>query len=682
MTMNVAETALGKHVQEAQSHPCGNEDDGSVSSYSERLDDKTSIGRHMKLSEREQERSSLASHENKAVGLLRVIVFIVLSITAAMVAIGVHRYTTNDQQSNFETDFDANAAKLLESFHNSVERKLEAVDAFAVTITSHALHSGSTWPNVTLPDFALRSANTRILADSVLLNFHPLVTDQARDGWEVYEKEHRDLYDAEFAQDRMQQALQDARFNRTADANTGARHLQQEEEAVELDMLGREIHNSIVNMQPDGSTLSAPPGSGPYLPVWQVSPLVPMKSVLNFNVLSHPFNKGSGEEVIRSGQAVVDLADNLNKENFGATGMYAKLILSMSQYRGEIEEFLGEPVSSLGYPVFDSLDPITRKVAGLLNTVIYWRTNFQNVLPPNAKGIICVISNTWNQTFTYRVDGEEPTFLGNGDLHDSEYDALVQSANVVTYLKASKSIETQSYSSVDLNEDYCSYSIHIYPSQDTEDQFIDNNPFLFTLVVVCVFCFTSLVFILYDCIVARRQRIVMDRAMASSAIVSSLFPSQVRQQLYQESKDQYQAAKEQEQARNQKFNLDVWKVDNGSGELDGAGNKAGSTYSKPIANLFHNTTIMFADMAGFTAWSSSRTPEQVFELLETVYSAFDKIADRRKVFKVETIGDCYVAVVCLWWWFVFFPAPSQPLPVPHKLYNLLLLVASFIDWRP
>jgi hypothetical protein len=45
--------------------------------------------------------------------------------------------------------------------------------------------------------------------------------------------------------------------------------------------------------------------------------------------------------------------------------------------------------------------------------------------------------------------------------------------------------------------------------------------------------------------------------MASSAIVLSRFPSQVRQQLYQESMDQYQAAKEQEQARNQKFNLDI-----------------------------------------------------------------------------------------------------------------------------
>ena len=52
---------------------------------------------------------------------------------------------------------------------------------------------------------------------------------------------------------------------------------------------------------------------------------------------------------------------------------------------------------------------------------------------------------------------------------------------------------------------------------------------------------------------------------------------------------------------------------------------------------------MFADIVGFTAWSSVREPDQVFTLLETVYAAFDRAALQRKVFKVETVGDCYVA---------------------------------------
>ena len=69
--------------------------------------------------------------------------------------------------------------------------------------------------------------------------------------------------------------------------------------------------------------------------------------------------------------------------------------------------------------------------------------------------------------------------------------------------------------------------------------------------------------------------------------------------------------------------------------------------SRPIADFFPETTVMFADIAGFTAWSSVREPSQVFTLLETVYGAFDKVAQRRGVFKVETIGDAYVAVAGL-----------------------------------
>ena len=52
-------------------------------------------------------------------------------------------------------------------------------------------------------------------------------------------------------------------------------------------------------------------------------------------------------------------------------------------------------------------------------------------------------------------------------------------------------------------------------------------------------------------------------------------------------------------------------------------------------------------MAGFTAWSSTRSPEDVFTLLESLYGAFDNIAKKRRVFKVETIGDCYVAATGL-----------------------------------
>lgn len=59
---------------------------------------------------------------------------------------------------------------------------------------------------------------------------------------------------------------------------------------------------------------------------------------------------------------------------------------------------------------------------------------------------------------------------------------------------------------------------------------------------------------------------------------------------------------------------------------------------------FDEATVFFADIVGFTKWSAERDPEDVFTLLEMLYGTFDKLAKRRKVFKVETIGDCYMAV--------------------------------------
>ncbi|EED92752.1 adenylate cyclase, partial [Thalassiosira pseudonana CCMP1335] len=65
---------------------------------------------------------------------------------------------------------------------------------------------------------------------------------------------------------------------------------------------------------------------------------------------------------------------------------------------------------------------------------------------------------------------------------------------------------------------------------------------------------------------------------------------------------------------------------------------------EPIAELFLDTSIMFSDIVGFTKWSSERSPNEVFKLLERLFWKFDEIAERQNIFKLGTIGDCYIAV--------------------------------------
>lgn len=57
-----------------------------------------------------------------------------------------------------------------------------------------------------------------------------------------------------------------------------------------------------------------------------------------------------------------------------------------------------------------------------------------------------------------------------------------------------------------------------------------------------------------------------------------------------------------------------------------------------------NATILFADIVGFTDWSSQKTPNQVIEMLSNLFTKFDKLCVTLGVYKVCTIGDCYVVM--------------------------------------
>ncbi|KAK3283488.1 hypothetical protein CYMTET_8813 [Cymbomonas tetramitiformis] len=58
-------------------------------------------------------------------------------------------------------------------------------------------------------------------------------------------------------------------------------------------------------------------------------------------------------------------------------------------------------------------------------------------------------------------------------------------------------------------------------------------------------------------------------------------------------------------------------------------------------------TIFFSDIVGFTDISRQLQPVQVMDMLDRLYEGFDKLARERDVFKVETIGDAYMAVANL-----------------------------------
>merc|ERR1719401_282836 len=58
-------------------------------------------------------------------------------------------------------------------------------------------------------------------------------------------------------------------------------------------------------------------------------------------------------------------------------------------------------------------------------------------------------------------------------------------------------------------------------------------------------------------------------------------------------------------------------------------------------------TIFFSDIVGFTDISSELTPLKISDMLDRLYEQFDELSQKHDVFKVETIGDAYMAVTNL-----------------------------------
>lgn len=63
-----------------------------------------------------------------------------------------------------------------------------------------------------------------------------------------------------------------------------------------------------------------------------------------------------------------------------------------------------------------------------------------------------------------------------------------------------------------------------------------------------------------------------------------------------------------------------------------------------IAESASETTVLFADIVGFTSFSSELPPNEVVELLDLLFGKFDDLCDEHGVEKVKTIGDAYMAV--------------------------------------
>ena len=554
-------------------------------------------------------------------------------ILASLATTGlVFLYARRQEIEHFEQAFAYDASQMINTYSINAQQRLKSRESFSESITRYALSQQenddddvsttsnstvSSFPFVTMPEFERRAAYTLESAEVLGVIFHPIVQTDQRAAWQSYSVDNQ----AWLTESLQYQATQSGSPT----------------EVVEK-ILADPIPSMITAINEETGFPMIEERPGPYAVLWQTAPALDNSLIINFD--SYTIFQEEMDTVMTQKRPVMSTVLELGEESKadgrgrGTTFLLESFLAKAKSVKSVNLESGGGLTSVLNIPVFDTWTA-NRKVAGVLMVLVYWQRYLDNLVPELNESsldssMVAVISSTCDQTYTFELSGPIANLVGSGDLHDTSFDHLVRESGYDAITNSNSS---------DARPADCVYNLRIYPTKEMEKLYLTDEPYYFAGIIFLAFVFTALVFWCYDCFVKCQVSAINSKAVESTAVVSSLFPAAVRDQvvsIVENYNDEKNKDHRTSWKRSNKFPgaYSHGKFERLAAELD---------ESKPVANLYKNCTVLFCDVAGFTQWSSRRSPSQVFKLLEAIYGAFDEIASKRKVFKVETIGDCYGA---------------------------------------
>ena len=599
-------------------------------------------------------RKEVGSQESEALFFLRTLVGVVLCCATALCALTVYKYLSSSEESRFKTTFESDAIQILDSIQHSIQETMDVTDGFATSIIANAKTTKSStsagnqttsvatttteWPFVTVPGFAKQANGVMNVGNIRSVGMNVVVTKiqdpQMVTAWEEYANHNYNQWIDETVEYQLSSANQDGNEE-------------------EYDYIAS--YSIWGDNDSDATTTT---DSGSFLPLWQHFPLEPTTSTNPF-----VYNEDAWRSTDENIEDLNDMFQN-RKAILGAL---------------KVEETQDDgPFSVISYPIIDT--PVntiddgdqnsnTYPIVARLRLSLHWIDIFQSIShsdrPINLVLYESCISGGADTPiyYTYRLKGSDVYYLGHDDEHDSDYDEMEVSSTLPSMMVMKRDPNGEEL--VVVEEDLggstrCNKTISLYPRKETEEYHRTNQPIYLAVLCVMIFLFTAIVFLFYDYLVFMRQQAVVKHAEVLSGIVTNLFPKRIHDKLYEK---EQQANMEigiddslnTEGNHNDDFIIQSFRQrrgsllnttgDNNVGGYDSSLEDTNNT-KPPLADYFEESTVMFADISGFTRWSAARSPVEVFQLLETIYGAFDAIAKKRRVFKVETIGDCYLAGTC------------------------------------
>jgi hypothetical protein len=407
--------------------------------------------------------------------------------------------------------------------------------------TIQAISDGSKWPFVLAPHFPMQAEHTSLVsgADSIIMS--PIVSEAERPSWEEYSVL---VGDELFAYNKP-----------NLEMNSSS-------------SIPQTIYAIFYNESSGVATPIPVEGAGPYNPVWQTYPPPSNASVVNFDMLSNPNLQELFNAMYNMRTAVVSPIMTLSP------------ILENSSFENA--------ESAIFSPIYEDLSRsnLTKVVANLV-LIMSWETYLTFLRDNQMKGADYVLSNTCGQVFTLEVneDGQLGSFEV-GDLHEAYYTDMVEVVPLMGFLHSHYNSSTGMQA--------CGYTLNIYPTQSMRDEFKSPDAAIAAGVTGAAFIIVLGILYFMDQRMQRKYRRVVKSVEKSNAIIASLFPSNIRDRLFGEGGGDDGATRNSNGSRSRRsfgFRLRTYLTEGEDADGGGAG-------SNPIADLFPNCTVLFADIVG------------------------------------------------------------------------------------
>ena len=453
-------------------------------------------------------------------------VVFVLVLSGTAIAAMTFTYTTEQEDIRFRDSFRSDASRFQDVFVQRMEHLLWALTSLASLCKSQQQSQSDNlgnYYNITIPNFETQTLGTLETSHAASLFFAPSITnanDQA--AWEQYALEHA-----------IQAGIADNVFARPISA--GIYRLDDVTFKPIRDDDFDFYHNNNTNV-----TMRK-------LPIWQITRSISKRHLNMLNLVSMlPSTSNHASFSFLSINAT-------QATQFGS--ILSNPFANYMQNDDSTSSDNNNAVSST--PRSISLLPILNTIAnngnssgdpvmGVVGAEIEWITLFDRVLP-NGPTICIILENSCGQIHTYHVKDGIASYLGSGDQHERPFNYLAQSASVAKALEhldqVSASHESNMATTSEEKTDapgedeegdgmHCVYQVTIYPTEEYEDTFHTGIAYVYMLTVIALAVTSIVLFIIYTILVDRRQKLVLDRAARSNAIIKSLFPAVIRRRLF------------------------------------------------------------------------------------------------------------------------------------------------------